>query len=159
MFWLQTFGIPTKLMPLSVDGDINFDQNIDTWEKRRILERTNSSQKIRHVGVPARFDVLLGRGKACHEHPGNVRFRHLVEEFTSTYHASSKNQKTKVTREILTTVKESSGRFLKESDSGWVEVDTEVARLKVSHAFRDIPRLPGKNNNGRVSKRELPFKL
>ena len=218
MFWLQTFGIPTKLIPLSEDGNIIFDQNISMWEKRRCLEQTttttssspssvspspipspspslitvetttssttttqnataaitgtgkvkstttttttSSATKTKtttttanHVGVPGRFDVLLGRGKACHDHPGNVRLRHLVEEWADIYSCSCKKQKTRVTREILEMISNSSGRFLKESDSGWIEVSQEVARLKVSHVFRDMPRFSSSSSSSTTGRR------
>jgi hypothetical protein len=60
-----------------------------------------------------------------------------------------------VTKEVIAAVSSSSGRFLKEDESGWVEVDHEVARLKVSHIFRDLPRDTSKlrSIDGRGAKR------
>ena len=110
-------------------------------EKRRKLERmeaASNKNKVR-VGVPGRHDILLGRGKASYLHMGNLRFRYWVESRVHLYDlATTKSEKKKMTREIVQLVKDSTGRFLKDDAAGWVEVEDDVARLKVSHAFRSL---------------------
>jgi hypothetical protein len=82
-------------------------------------------------------DVLFGRGKIV-EHPGNVRFRQLVDYYTDKYEISGKMEKTCIAEIVIQMVKENSGRFLKRDNAGdWVEVDHATARNKVAHAFRN----------------------
>jgi hypothetical protein len=52
MFWLQTFGIPTKLMPLTNEGEVVHDENIAMWEKRRAFER---SSRTTHVVIECHY--------------------------------------------------------------------------------------------------------
>lgn len=71
------------------------------------------------------------------DHQGNLILRNLVEAYSDKYEAATRNKKKTVTIEVLGIIKQS-GRFIKEEDVGWVEVTDEVARLKVSHVFRDL---------------------
>ena len=41
---------------------------------------------------------------------------------------------------IVDSIKKYAGRFLKDEETRWVEVDDEAARLKVSHLFRSRRR-------------------
>jgi hypothetical protein len=88
------------------------------------------------------FDVLLGRGRGTQQHGGNQRFQTIINESKDLYNSfESRDQKTSTTRDIVNFVKtsgEETGRFLKfDSDiRGWVEVDDEVARVKVGQALR-----------------------
>ncbi|CAJ1968355.1 unnamed protein product [Cylindrotheca closterium] len=86
---------------------------------------------------PGPSDVILGRGRKANNHTGNIRLRTMVEELSDVYKTSSKKQKTEITQRVVDSI-HINGRFLKESEMiGWVEVPDEVARIKVSHAFRD----------------------
>ena len=131
---LQSFGIPTTVLPFTESGEVTTRFHKEFLENRRKQERL-SSQAPR-IGVPGRFDVLLGRGKKYDLHMGNVRFRHLIEDCREKYESASRNVKTKLSAEIVEIVHENCGRFLKQDGVGWVEVEDETARLKVSHAFR-----------------------
>ena len=87
---------------------------------------------------PGPFDVLLGRGRLCQEHVGNVRYRQLVVKHKEQYDNSSTVDKTSISLMIVNLVKDSSGRFLKDNGDGWIEVDDKRARDKVSHSFRTL---------------------
>jgi hypothetical protein len=94
-----------------------------------------------YVGIsPAPKDVLFGRGKLIKDHPGNVVLHRLEEERMLKYEMASKWEKTVIASEIMAIIKEEDGRFLKMEDGSWVEVDSDVAREKVSHAFRSLRR-------------------
>jgi hypothetical protein len=88
------------------------------------------------------FDVLLGRGRGTQQHGGNQRFQAIINENKDLYNNfQSRDQKTSTTRDIVNLVKTSGeeiGRFLKFDSGirGWVEVDDEVARVKVAQALR-----------------------
>eukprot|EP00934_Nitzschia_sp_Nitz4_P002590 Nitzschia sp. Nitz4//scaffold29_size155292//59278//61341//NITZ4_002653-RA/size155292-processed-gene-0.13-mRNA-1//1//CDS//3329546433//2580//frame0 len=89
------------------------------------------------VVVPAKMDVLLGRGKPLQKHPGNLRYHYIIESYHPQYDVAQKLEKTNLSKAIVEEVKGYGGRFLKQSDAGWVEVDDETARYKVSHTFRN----------------------
>lgn len=110
---------------------------------------------------PGPKDVILGRGRKTNNHAGNIRLRTTVEELSDVYKSSSKKEKTEITQRIVASI-QSNGRFLKESKMyGWVEVPDEVARIKVSHAFRDSYKVkrkqPDESNNSTLvgQKREI----
>lgn len=82
-------------------------------------------------------DVLCGRDRYIHAHPGNRRFRHLVHMFREQYQgAQHRDTKTSITLEIVDMVKGYGGRFLKQDNGRWREVDRSYAHEKVSHALR-----------------------
>lgn len=105
---------------------------------------------------PGPKDVILGRGRKTNNHAGNIRLRIMVEELIEVYKTKSKKEKKEITQRIVLAI-QTNGRFLKESEMfGWVEVPDEVARIKVSHAFRDCNKLKKKktsdddNNTGKT---------
>eukprot|EP00977_Amphora_coffeiformis_P000816 scaffold175_cov177-Amphora_coffeaeformis.AAC.18 len=82
-------------------------------------------------------DVMCGRDRWIHSHPGNRRFRHLINEYRERYQSAKyREHKTSMTTEIVNTVKRHGGRFLKLEGSFWREVDQSCAHEKVSHALR-----------------------
>ena len=98
---------------------------------------------VRPISIisPMPNDVLFGRGKAIKEHPANVLLHRLVDERMLEYEMSLKWEKTVTASEIMAMFKERHGRFLKMEGGNWVEVDSEVAREKVSHVFRSRRRI------------------
>jgi hypothetical protein len=104
----------------------------------------------RVVGLtPRPDDVLFGRGKMVVEHPGNTRFRQVVDLYMSKYEASGRLEKTCIAEIIVRMVKENFGCFLKKDDGGdWEEVNDATARKKVAHAFRNRRKLHGDNDKG-----------
>jgi hypothetical protein len=111
----------------------NFIENVDSSDSG---DFSSSSHRLL-VLTPSSVDVLFGRGRVK-EHPGNMRLHQLVGKRSSRYEVAEKWEKTVIAEEIVVIIKESSGRFLRPifSGQGWLEVDKEVAREKVSHTFR-----------------------
>jgi hypothetical protein len=95
-----------------------------------------------HIPQAGPFDVLLGRGRGSQQHEGNQRFQSIINEKKDLYNSfQSRDEKTSTTRDIVNVIKTSGeeiGRFLKfdSATRGWVEVDDEVARVKVAQALR-----------------------
>lgn len=86
-------------------------------------------------------DVLSGRGSQNVRHIGNVSFRLLIEARLEAYTGSaSRGIKTSKVFDAVQTVYKAGGRFLKNTASGWSELDEKEARKKVGHAFRDAAR-------------------
>jgi hypothetical protein len=164
---LPSFGIPTDKIPKSPDDN---EAQTNLLKQRKLLEdererlaalmlqNPNSTYTEEHLLIPGPYDVLFLRGRNSNEYPGNYRFRGFIEDMKSIYDKSSKNDKTCITIKIVKAIK-TKGRFLKAGKLGWVEVDDKTARLKASHAFRDLSRTSNfhkGNIEGRSKKRKLP---
>lgn len=89
--------------------------------------------------VPTKFDILLGRDKASYSHCGNKRFRVIVAINRERYQSCrDRQEKTQITAEIISNIRECGGRFLKRNNKTghFEEADNDVAHEKVSHALR-----------------------
>lgn len=133
----------------------------ETWKKRKNYEVCPEFKGKKSVTVPGHLDVLLGRGRRCQEHVGNMRLRNLVEDCKPVYDNATRKEKTLISQELVESIKKNANHFLKDEDVGWVEVDDQVARLKVSHTFRDIikdslKRAGGDTSGKRLREPELP---
>jgi hypothetical protein len=138
LYNLMAFGIPKEVLPFDEEGNpADSSLHIHTWLATRLAEEATTPVANRLV-VPSTYDVLMGRGKRVLESPGNYRFRQLLDTNRGHYESVSKFEKTVVAEFILKHIKESGGRFLKQGDSGWTEVDNNIARKKISHAFRNL---------------------
>lgn len=85
------------------------------------------------------YDVVCGRDRLSHSHRGNKRFRQIIQTYREQYQtANRREEKTRITGEIVSIVESSGGRFLKveESSGEWVGVDSASIHEKVSHALR-----------------------
>lgn len=108
----------------------------------------SSTQPIGPAVTPGLLDILLGRGRTHLTHPGNLRLQALLNANRERYTAApSRGSKTKIIHEIVRvaqTAGDPPGRFLKFHNelNAWVEVDDQVARIKVSHAIRHKPKSP-----------------
>ena len=133
-FTLSTYGIPSEFLPITENGQISTDVHTNMLQKRKKREQTASTND--YISVPGRFDVIFGRGRGNYRHVGNIHYRHLIQNLADTYEKGSVSEKKRLTESIVRTIKDASGRFLKDSDAGWVQVPDDVARFKVSHSFR-----------------------
>ena len=87
--------------------------------------------------------VLLGRGKRCDTHEGNVQLQQLVDSYRKQY-SSGACDKTAIIRVIVRLIQEKGGRFLELSTSksnqktlcSWVEVPDEKAWSRVGRRYR-----------------------
>lgn len=94
------------------------------------------------IDIPHDNDVLCGRGGSINSHPGNERFRELVEKRKRVYlTARFKREKRLIASSIVTEIRglEPSGRFLsKDAKTGkWKDIGDEKARDKTSQALRE----------------------
>lgn len=97
------------------------------------------AQEPTNPSNPNPFDVLCGRGRGVSTHPGNIRFRFLVQSKREIYQRAEKYAKTPIADEVIEMVHSYGGRFVKKNSktTQLQEVDRSVAREKVAHAFRD----------------------
>lgn len=86
--------------------------------------------------TPRSCDILCGPGKFVFNHPGNVRFRRMVEQRSKDYYnAASKALKTGVVKTILSEVRATGARLLRKHPIyAWWNVVQDDSNLK---ALRD----------------------
>lgn len=86
-------------------------------------------------------DVLLGRGKSIHYHPGNVEYREIVKARSCDYAHMKGIERDRLTREVVEQVESRGGRFLKprrDGSSQWTTCSWSVVVTKVKQALRDM---------------------
>jgi hypothetical protein len=88
----MTFGIPVKGFPLTHDGEILLENHKELLNRRRNLDEKRTD--LGRIILPGPYDVLFGRGKSFQEHPGNMRYRQLIESHMEMYEAANKIEKT-----------------------------------------------------------------
>jgi hypothetical protein len=78
-----------------------------------------------------------------------MRLKDIVSAQYHLYDGAGFSGKQKVSGEIVDLLKSQSCRFLKDDGAGWVVVDEDAARKKVSHLFRTLRGI--KNTNATKS--------
>jgi hypothetical protein len=112
-------------------------------------QQQQHQQQIREpflaIYSPLPSDVLAGRGPPLNHHSGNITYRAILESKLERYDkAKTTEEKFHITFEVVTAVGSVGGRFLTRDPTNdwWVPItDPEVARLKVSVAFRDLRKV------------------
>ena len=96
---------------------------------------------------PSDCDILLGRFKRSFNHPGNIRFRALINESVELYmQACTRREKGIVIKGLYNRLISQGCRFLKQYGKLWVNVsDHPISRDKISHAIRDAVSTHTKN--------------
>lgn len=133
---LRGHGIDPASIPIDENGELT-----DVMEDRKRLEVQRQYERLKFpqrntIYVPFCLDVILGKGSTCQHHPGNKRLRDLVDMNAKRYEKSPRGDKKAITQEIVDTIRQSGGYFLKQDGQKWIPIDNEVARLKVSATFR-----------------------
>jgi len=109
------------------------DTATSSFDKSKAVHPSKSGIKFY-----SRNDVLCGRGGGTNVHPGNRRFRDLINANRRAYLKARKNDKPAISRSIVRTVREMNGRFLKKDEKLglWFEIGDDGAREKTSQALR-----------------------
>jgi hypothetical protein len=137
----MAYGIDVESFPLSNDGEVKTTHHLRWMAKRKIkeaaLQRVGSFPGI---DLPGRNDVLLGRGRPFHQHPGNIRMRELVDLYQEEYKRAPVGQKSNIADKIVQAImiKEHSLFLKRQPDGWWVQVSEIEAREKATHAFRTM---------------------
>ncbi len=102
---------------------------------------SNSTCPLKDIDEVLDNDVMLGRGRGTNHHPGNKRFRAIVEEQKDQYNKASRIEKPVIALAVVHQVRAllPSGRFLKldKSTGKWFDVGDKKAREKTSQALRE----------------------
>jgi hypothetical protein len=115
--------------------------DIGSYRQRLVRQRRQerlSQPRRTMIYVPMSCDVLFGKGTPIQNHVGNTKFRGLVADCQKRYEKARKGVKIILAQEIVDTVIQSSGMFLKPDGDMWLSVDNDTARRKVSSAFRTL---------------------
>ncbi len=111
---------------------------------------------------PRQEDVICARGKDARDHPGNQKFRSSLEINLDRYiQADSKYKKTLIVSEIVSTVYQTNGHFVRQANKGqWYQVSDDAAREKAGQALRDMlqkqKKHSSRNQHARVKKKCKP---
>jgi len=121
---------------------MNFDSTVETNAVSMFNSMVNEPNLIaastEGIKFYSRNDVLCGRGGGTNVHPGNRRFRDLINANRRAYLKARKNDKPAISRSIVRTIREMNGRFLKKDEKLglWFEIGDDGAREKTSQALR-----------------------
>mmetsp|Transcript_2504 Transcript_2504/g.3687 ORF Transcript_2504/g.3687 Transcript_2504/m.3687 type:complete len:158 (-) Transcript_2504:220-693(-) len=97
-------------------------------------------------------DVLCGRGAASIQHPGNKYFRSLVKDRQEEYATLRRQDKSSLVREILQSIDNRNGRFLRQLGTGeWVEVHDAISYEKTCQALREYQKTRKKSSSKKAT--------
>mmetsp|Transcript_29907 Transcript_29907/g.49347 ORF Transcript_29907/g.49347 Transcript_29907/m.49347 type:complete len:567 (-) Transcript_29907:362-2062(-) len=128
------------------------DDDVGSGTNSTCNSNSDLNDDWQHITKPGPNDVLCGRGGGTNNHPGNVKFRHMINEHKLRYLAASKVEKPKVAREVVKLWRglEPSGRILARKDDSkrgpgsvkaegnvWHDVGDKKAREKASQCLRE----------------------
>jgi hypothetical protein len=117
--------------------------------KQTMVRDGQENNNCIHTSEINQNDVLMGKGGLCTGHLGTIAFKVVVETRLGTYcnvdrsdSQSKKNDKTRLTLQIVHLIHTSGGRFLKKEHNGatselWCVLSKSEARVKVRDTFRD----------------------
>jgi len=125
----------------------------DTTKKPPRMSSVDDYTMLPEGYAPKDEDVICSWARQNHSHPGNEKFRIMINEYASTYlNVSTKYQKSEVIAKIVAEVRSKSpgGGFVKKDfySNRWFEVGDEKARDKVGHAIRKAAVGLGKKLHG-----------
>lgn len=110
-------------------------------KKREELKKKYANWPLRNIKEPHENDVMYGRGGGTNHHPGNKKYRKMVEDRKLEYVNSKRLDKPLVALEIIRHWRSQlpPGRFLKldEKTGLWNDVGDKKAREKTSQALRE----------------------
>lgn len=110
-------------------------------EERKQRRSTSIQEHSRKTVQPHVLDVLLARGRTHTDRPANRICRAAVEHNMEAYNsANSRKEKMRISTKIVHSITCRGGRFLvfDKGADGWVELNDEEARTRVTQAMRNI---------------------
>jgi hypothetical protein len=155
---LNTFGIPSKILPLDKYGQVHchdhssFLSQLQQAESQHAvfalamnpppLERVKEvvPSSVRKVEItPGPNDIILGRGKRGSKYQGNSKLRDIVQEKYEEYEERNSASRRILACSIYFSLIQSGSRFLhfSENDEAWSDLDEDAAIAKILHRFRN----------------------
>ena len=128
-------------------------------KKKEELKKKYANWPLKGIKDPHDNDVMYGRGGGTNHHPGNKRYRKMVEDRKLEYVNSKRLDKPLVALEIIRLWRGQvpPGRFLKldEKTGLWHDVGDKKAREKTSQALREKAPLIRKQQEEEKDKDEV----
>ena len=125
---------------------------IDVQRMKRRIRKQMPIRRMKGVRKLRSKDIICTQGGLNDSHPGNVRYRKILQSFHEEYAVCERGaEKIRIIVEVIATVRRYGGRFVQyDSESGlWKETSTAMEREKVLHDLR------GMNANYSLPKQEL----
>jgi hypothetical protein len=113
----------------------------------------DNSESPRYTSITGPNDVFLGQGSSIIRSPGNLYFRHLLQDRRDQYISTCRRKtKNEIAQQIIVKIGERNGRFLRqvlnfgESDNlqetsrdtkTWIIVDNESVAVTIKQTLRD----------------------
>lgn len=150
-YLLLGYGIPQGQIPLTSGGKVKTGSILQWINTRSMIEKkmveagcnTIGECNVNIIDCPGFNDVAMRPGKAYLCHPGNVKFKQLLDDYVDEYTNGNRNDKDRIAWEIIKIVQGWNGRFLEwnNSSSYWVaNYDAENIRSKIPIYIRDHKR-------------------
>jgi hypothetical protein len=147
---LNSVKIPTRLINLVHPLSLRTTTLGNQRQKRKSLPSY----------MPTVLDVCCGRGKSNWNHPGNIKFRNLIQSSVERYiSAPTKFGKTAVVISLVDGIRAQGGYFLKQNSSGnWFDIGDQQARDKVGHSIRDQVNSQARQKNKHEAIKKKAYK-
>jgi hypothetical protein len=94
-------------------------------------------------------DVVCGTARETASHPGNGRYRVLIEMRLERYRGAGRAERSRIVREVVSAVRESGGNFVRLHRGVWYDVGNSRAREKTGSAIRGLVKNGGTGRIGR----------
>jgi len=143
-YHLNSFGIPSSVVPINADGSLKMDEFRQRLEALKLAEaheeHLENLLNQDTIPFPMDKDVISGKGVRAMRHPGTVALMKMVQQAKPRHDAASRTEKTKICEEIVAAIKADGGRFLRRKNGcgGWCEVEEDMPREKVAQGFRNL---------------------
>lgn len=142
-YTLKSYGIPVELIPLTDTGNIKtiyLKQWIKLRKSLEAMQENRNAGKVSIIECPGSHDVVFRPGTSVSCHPGNVRFRCLLENITAPEAAPFKITQAQMAEQLIQKIQSNNGRFLKWDKLGyWTEItDPLHIHTKVALSIRDF---------------------
>lgn len=141
LYLMASYGIPHDLIPISSTGKVKTATHSSWVNGQRVKMRNNDDKEI--VDCPRSVDVVFKQGPAYKNNPGNMIFRELIQLYSDEHLQGSKNEKYRITMNILQEIENRHGRFLEWSkeESVWiVGKDRNKVRVKIAASLKQYNR-------------------
>ena len=133
----DNLGPEVSMSQSAIGSYLELDNNVTALDSN--IERTPHSCCVEMT----EHDVISGRGTATNNHPGNVKYREIIEKWKPMYRSLGKNnkrQKQEFSILVKQEVERFGARFLArrpDHAGSWVLMSPALARRKCSQALRE----------------------
>ena len=134
-------GLLAKLVGIFGDALETHLQKSDLDPSEHPAAAKNEQLPKSDITEPMDSDILCGRGGGTNHHPGNIKYRRVVNSLKNLYSRSSRNHKGKICHAIVNSIRDSNGRFIGrkggKEEGPWYDIGNEKAIEKTSQCLRE----------------------